>query len=371
MDIEPLLQPVSPESPCGEDISYDPVFIELETLAKGKEAQQFSGSDNPEWQVSAQEPDWQEVRGKCTELLARSKDLRVTIYLILAGLKMEGVPGLRDGLTFLQRLIHDQWAGVYPRLDPEDNNDPTERINIIAGLSKPLATFGDPIRFIERVRLVPLSNSSQMGRFSLAAITQVGLPPNPEATPPSAAQIEAAFRDTKAADLEALNTAASGCRTALGEIDSDLMEKVGSAAAPNFDELTKVLGEIQATLAPFVSQPAAGATTGADSRPDNLSAPEPSGASAGASATRFSGEIRSRNDVVRAIDQICEYYRKAEPGNPVPLLLRRAQRLVDKDFMTLIEDLIPDSVSQLANITGKKREASAAPEAESDPSSSE
>jgi len=357
MEIESLLQPVSPESPCGEDLSYDASFNELEVLAKGKEAQQFSGSENPDWQVGAEEPDWQQIRNRCTELFARSKDLRVTVYMILACLKLEGIPGLRDGLNLLQRLIREQWAGVYPRLDPEDNNDPTERVNIVAGLAKPLATFGDPMRFIERVRLVPLSNSTQMGRFSLATITQIGLPAGAAATPPSAAQVEAAFRDTNAGELETIHVAAAACRSTLGEIDSALMELVGAAAAANFDELTKVLGEILATLAPYVSQPAMGAL---DSLLGNLSAPESGGGSAGPQAGRFSGEIKNRSDVVRAIDQICEYYRNAEPGNPVPLLLRRAQRLVDKDFMTLIEDLIPDSVSQLTNITGKKRDANPA-----------
>src|SRR5829696_6816073 len=143
MDIEPLLQPISPESPCGEDLSYDPVFNDLETLAKGKEAQQIS--DNPEWQVAGEEPDWKLMREKCCELFARTKDLRIAAHLTLALLKLDGLPGLRDGLTLIQRLIREQWEGVYPRLDPEDNNDPTQRVNIIAGLAKPLATFGDPM----------------------------------------------------------------------------------------------------------------------------------------------------------------------------------------------------------------------------------
>jgi type VI secretion system protein ImpA len=47
MDIEPLLKPITPDAPCGEDLSYDTAFNDLEGLARGKEAQQFSGSDNP------------------------------------------------------------------------------------------------------------------------------------------------------------------------------------------------------------------------------------------------------------------------------------------------------------------------------------
>ena len=365
MDIEPLLQPISPEAPCGEDLSYDPSFNELETEAKGKEAQQFSGSENPEWQVAAEEPDWQAVQAKTLELFARSKDLRVTMILILSLLKMEGLPGLRDGLSLLQRLICEQWEGVYPRLDPDDNNDPTERINIVAGLGKPLATFGDPMRFIERIRQTPLCNSVQMGRFSLADVTQVGLPAGATAIPPTPAQVEAAFRDTNPDELAAISEAVKASRAAVADIDSALMEIVGAGNAPNLDELNSVLGEIKSTLAPYVPQDPSDISEAAQT--DANAGVGAAGASSAGGA--FTGVIKGRADVIRAIDQICDYYRTAEPGNPVPLLLRRAQRLVDKDFMTVMEDLMPESIGQLGNVIGLKRDGgSSAPAGERPPS---
>jgi len=368
MDIEPLLQPVSADAPCGEDLSYDAGFNELETLAKGKEAQQFSGSENPEWAVAAEEPDWRVVRDKCSELFARSKDLRLAVLLTLALLKLEGIAGLRDGLTLVQRLVREQWEGVYPRLDPDDNNDPTERINIIAGLAKPLAAFGDPMRFIERIRVAPLTNSVQMGRYSLADITQIGLPAGSSATPPTPAQVEAAFRDTNVDDLSAVSAATLATKTTLADIDNALMEYVGAGNAVNFDDLNNVLDEVQSTLDPYLPRDESASL---DSLLSEVQGTDASGAPAtgrrgGGGA--FSGEIQSRDDVVRIIDQICEYYRVNEPGHPVPLLLRRAQRLVDKDFMALMEDLMPESLGPLGNIIGLRRDDMVAPVEEAPPS---
>jgi type VI secretion system protein ImpA len=37
----------------------------------------------------------------------------------------------------------------------------------------------------------------------------------------------------------------------------------------------------------------------------------------------------------------------------VPLLLRRAQRLVEKSFMEILEDMVPDGVSQAKIVSGK------------------
>jgi type VI secretion system protein ImpA len=72
-----------------------------------------------------------------------------------------------------------------------------------------------------------------------------------------------------------------------------------------------------------------------------------------AAAGPVSGAVNDRNDVVRMIDRICEYYTVNEPSSPVPLLLRRAQRLVAKSFYEILEDIAPDSMAQAKVISGK------------------
>ena len=144
METEALLQPISPENPCGDDLSYDVSLQELDMLLRGKEETQFS---------AAEDPDWKQVRDQCAELFRRSKDLRIAVTLCLALMKLESLPGLRDGFSLLRSLIQNYWTDVYPRLDPDDDNDPVERMNILAGITKPLGTFGDS-----------LSSSSGFGR---------------------------------------------------------------------------------------------------------------------------------------------------------------------------------------------------------------
>jgi type VI secretion system protein ImpA len=66
----------------------------------------------------------------------------------------------------------------------------------------------------------------------------------------------------------------------------------------------------------------------------------------------MSGQILSRADVIRAIDGICDYYQRIEPSSPVPMLLLRAKRLVDKDFMSIIRDLTPSGISEAEVLGG-------------------
>jgi type VI secretion system protein ImpA len=49
---------------------------------------------------------------------------------------------------------------------------------------------------------------------------------------------------------------------------------------------------------------------------------------------------------------ICAYLERSEPTNPAQLLLRRAERLIDKSFLQLVRDLAPDAVGEVARIMG-------------------
>ncbi|MDB6122856.1 MAG: putative type secretion-associated protein ImpA family [Pedosphaera sp.] len=352
ISVEELLQPISPEQPCGEDFTYHPSLQELDTLVQGK----------PETQVGdviaeAEDPDWKAVLESSVEILKQSKHLRVGVTLCLAELKVDGFPGFRDSLAVLRGLLEVYWNDIYPKLDPDDNNDPTERINILNNLSAPVGTFGDPYRFLQRLRQVPLCNSVRMGRVTLGDILDAEDPdkqaPEPapegdsgEAAKPKrlgTAQISAAFRDSDQAAIKETYAAVGEIIDTVAAINTFLTESVGAGNGVTFDDLTKSLKKIQSSVAPYTGDPAAAAS--ADGQ----------GAATGeaSSGGMGDGKIRSRDDVVFMLDQICDFYARSEPSSPVPLLLKRAQRLATMSFFEIINDLTPDSISQLKVIAGK------------------
>ncbi|HEV2392519.1 MAG TPA: type VI secretion system protein TssA [Verrucomicrobiae bacterium] len=336
---EELLKPISAEKTCGEDLSYEPAFQELEVLMRGKAETQFS---------PAEAPDWKALQERCLELWPRSKDLRLATALSLASLKTGGLPAFREGLALIKGLIEQYWDGVYPLLDPSDNNDPTQRVNIIAALASPVGTFGDPMRLLERLREAPLANSAQMGRFGLADIlrSETGEAGPDGKAAASPAQIEAAFRDSNPEELQAVYQAAADSASLAAAIDEFLTKTLGSDKAPDLTALPAELKEIQKRMAPYV----AGATAPAPEEGNG----EAATGGTGAARQAISGDIQSRQDVVRVIGKICEYYARQEPSSPVPYVLKRAQRLAAMDFMQIIDDLSPESVKEIQRITGEK-----------------
>lgn len=350
IDIEALLSPVSPDKPTGVDLDEvaDADFEAVRQIIASAGAP--GGMVSTEENGSPKEADWREVRQRSLQVLTRSKDVRVVNFLTLALLRQAGIPGLRDGLSLLRGMLERYWEGVYPQLDREDNNDPTRRMNAVAALS-PAGSFGDTMRFSERLRQVALCNSRRNGRFSMLDIdlaTGQAQPVDPSQPKPEISVIEAAFADTDVAQLEALTAAAGEAKEQLAAIDRFLTERVGNGQSPNLSAFATALAQVHTQLQRHLNK-----RTGGDPMPEASNGDEPADAPGGGGAPqRLSGEISSTRDVLAALEKISRYYESNEKSSPVPLFIECARQLVYKSFLDIYDRLSPEAVQQLRTISG-------------------
>lgn len=342
LDLTTLLNPIAGDSPCGKDLSYDPAYTTVLKDAEGTPERQTGESIIP-----AEDPHWPSVRSTSLELFGQSKDLRLALLLALSCMQTDGLQGLAGGLRLTADLLGNHWANAFPRLDPEDNNDPTERANIVSALAVPPSTFGDTYRFQERVSRVPLCASPQLGRFSLADMRlSAG-----DQTPASGqivhepSVIEAALTDTPLDALQATRAAAQECLDASKAIENAFLTHAGPGAGPSLGTFRALFVDITKRLDSHLSsRMGSGAAEGAATDQD---------ASGGSGAKGVSGQIRNAEDVRRALDLICQYYERHEPSSPIPILLRRAQRLVSRSFLDIIRDMSPEALDKLSTISGE------------------
>jgi len=344
VDLEALLSPVSTDAPCGEDLEYDAAFGEMERAAQGKPEQQYGDTVIP-----AEEPNWGELKRKTTELLGRTKDLRVAVHLGRALLRTDGLRGLADGLEFLLGLLERYWDGVHPQLDPDDEYDPTLRVNTIA-------TLCDPEAVLRGVREAPLVSSPALGRYSLRDVQlATGALAAPEGvTPPGVGAVDAAFLGCDLEDLQGTAEAVRRSLAALSAVESVLTERVGVARSVDLSALAEVLRAAGQVLDDRLARRGARAAGGDEGEPPadaGARTVAPTGRANPGSAP-VTGEVQSREDVVHLLDKVCDYFRRNEPSSPVPLLLERAKRLVSKSFLEIVRDLAPDGVAQVETIRG-------------------
>jgi type VI secretion system protein ImpA len=156
--------------------------------------------------------------------------------------------------------------------------------------------------------------------------------------------IDSAFASVPLDGLMAVEQGLTTAMAALKEIDARMRSEGGSEAAPEADRLRAQLARMDAVVRKQLA-----------ARPDaaGLVAGEASDAD-GAAGPAAVGAVRSRQDAVRAMEAVAEFFRTNEPSSPVPLLLERAARLVSKSFLEVLADMAPDAVAQ-ARLAGGLR----------------
>lgn len=337
MDLDTLLGPVADQPPCGPNLEYDPEFQALEVTARGKE-EQLIGDKGNERRVPAVPPDWNEVREQAQHLFTRTKDLRVAILWTRAAITRSGLVGLRDGLALIRGLLVDYWEGVHPQIDPADP-DPGFRMNVVAGLVDSATT-------LREVRHAVIAEVPRKGRLTVldALVASGRLQPGGDEPVKALAEVQGLLREAAAepANLKA----ASEASALVTDLQKLLAEKVGSDRMPD-------LAPLRNLLAPVVELCEAALAEAMPTAEGDASAAG-SGGEAPAAAGGVPGVIRTREDAIRMLDRVCEYMERNEPASPAPLLIRRAQRLMSKNFVEIIEDLSPESLSVIKALGGIK-----------------
>ena len=341
LDLDNLLRSFGDEAPSGMDLEYDTDFTTL-TLANEPGEERVVGDSV----IPAEDPDFAAVEKGALALLERTKDLRIAVMLANASLRTRGILGFEPVLAYMRACLQDYWDSVHPQLDAEDDDDPTMRVNAVMGLTDRAGVLGS-------LRTAGITDSRAFGRFSLRDL-QIAegemSPPAGMENVPTPQVISAAFQDTDDTHIEAIVAALDRSLEHVKAIAGIFDERIGSMG-PDLDPVQRMLFEIRKRIGAY-------ADTTAITVNDETASPEEAGATGAPSsppvavASGAPGAIHSPEDVKRAIDRIVDYYARHEPSSPVPLLLGRARRLVSADFFTIMRDMAPQGVENVALIGG-------------------
>lgn len=318
------LLPVSDEQACGADLEYDPEALELGQVT-GKPESQFG---------PAEPADWGRVNEICESLFTRTRDLRAAMWWGRARLNLEGFAALPAVLALLHGLLERFWDDLHPLPDGDDP-DALARLSVLGGLDKFDGLLGD-------IRNSQLSSDRRLGglRVRDVEVALSKLTPRPDEAPRTQGQIAGMMAEAPdvAAALRAQTDAALN---SLKQIQALVNQRFSSDLGVDLTTARGMLASV-ATVLPIAADEA-------DRQVDTdvrQGAPAPSGRASGVHS------IDSRQDAIRAIELVCAYLERHEPTNPAQLLLRRAARVIDKNFLQLVKELAPDAVKEVSRVMG-------------------
>lgn len=315
MNVDELLAPLSGDHPAGPDLSYD----------SGRQAIEAA------FDAPAEESDWPRVIAMIEAQARITRDVWLAIYLTRAGAYAGDLEVVEAGSALLAGLFEQCWESLHPAL--EDYGVEGRK-----GACESLVRIGE---FLAPLRRVPLLTHTRLGSYSgvdFERFAQAG------AEEEGYGQFRAALADTPIDRLAETLARLQGIRAAIVRADDVLSEKAQALGqtGTNFQTSYDALDALIRAVSTYATLPTPEDATDAEEGevdPGIHDAP-----SVGV------GRIRSRDDVARAIDAITEYYSRAEPSSPVPVALSRIKGWLSMDFMAILNDIAPGSVSEATSV---------------------
>jgi type VI secretion system protein ImpA len=368
IDIDSLLAPISESAPAGVDLRADSsptsIYYRLKDARSGARAAERRADAPPPPQegepvsaasagrILALSSDWQTILNLAPKALTeKSKDLEVIAWYTEGLLRAHGFAGLRDGLRLARGLIEQYWDQFFSLVD-EDGM--TTRLAPLAGLNGQ----GTEGTLIQPLRKVPLTQGRDDEVLAAYHFDQARVLKN-LADPEQRARREAAGDVSMERFMVGVNASGGefyiglledldGTLTELGLLGDALNDRAGRDA-PSTRDIAGVITEIRDNVTAFskelVDRARAAAAQGAPG------AAQPGGAGSSDSSAAAGGPVRGRDDALRVLQQVAEYFRKNEPHSPISTSLDEIVRRAKMPFAELLAELLPDSSAWRSALT--------------------
>lgn len=245
---ESLLEPISPQQPCGADLRHDRLFSDVLDARRADDQLNPGAWEKKEGPKFA---NWEKVSELCLDALAtRTRDLRLACFLTEAALHLDGFQGFGSGVRLCRELLVRFWDhGLYPIIEDGDLDYRAASLSAINDLlpdalrQLPLVVRGGEdynyVRFQQAQRLATENNPATIaGLKKQGYITMEAFNGALKATP--LAELQTVYSQIDAAEKELV---------ALGRASD---ERFGDAA-PSFTGARGALVELKHVLDPILA----------------------------------------------------------------------------------------------------------------------
>lgn len=355
-DLARFLQPIEGDNPAGvdlrEDFSPTSAYYRLRDARAEARAAERAMDATPE--ETAVPPQWRTIEDLAAKALeSQSKDLEVAAWYTEALLRHHGFDGLAAGVKVMHGLVEAFWDSIFPRPD-EDGLETT-----VAGVAGLNGVGGDGT-LAQPIRKVALFRDVQGRPIALWQIEQAdalqSLEPDRREARIAAGALSLDMVEKSAAQMPREHWAelipavreALAAWQALGEA---LDAKAGSAAPPT----SAVRGLLEAVLAAALRFAGANAPAEGEAAAEVASGgPAGEAAAAGGAPARGParpGEIASREDALKLLDEVARWFRRVEPHSPLSYTLEEAVRRGRMTLPELLQETLQDDTARQAFLT--------------------
>jgi len=345
IDLDALLKPISEENPSGESLRYSGIYDEINE-ARRADMDVAQG----QWQTELKTADFRQVIFLAVPvLISDSKDLQIAAWLSEAVVKLHGFAGLRDSLKLMSGLQEKFWETLFPEVDEGDMEG---RANAVAWMETqttyavkgaPITSdgysfwdFEDSKRFDIPENIDTLNSADQEKYRVLQAEAEAKNKVTADKWRKSKAASRRAF-------YEELSVTVEECWAELNELNRVIEEKYDRNQMPGLTNLKKALDDVQTQVKKLLEEKRAEEPDAVEETEEELAAGGADGTGGGAIAVAGTGgAIRTRQDALKRLDELAQYFQRNEPHSPVSYLVQRAVKWGNMPLESWLQDVIKD-----------------------------
>lgn len=333
-DILALAEPLSEDGPCGPDLEElgDPDFWQFSANIETEVPSNFDGF----FEARRTNVDFEEKLKACYELLERSRDIRLTVWLAKLCLLTRDLSGFVDSLVVTDRLLREHWDHVHPL--PFEGDQTMRMVNIERLDERPSVEL--PLQY---VKLIEDQSGTVAFRDHLVGIGEVQ--PREGERFRSVDDLNKTFLRCDVEKIAEARETLETLRTAVAGLHSNWLEKAGYEQHVQLERLPALLDRMYAyvheKLVERRPELAEDTTSAEESAPEEEGEGETT-AAAVATAPAPQGTIKRSQDVLAALGAVSGYFEAHEPSSPARLLVKQAEVLVGKSWVDVVRTLLPD-----------------------------
>jgi type VI secretion system protein ImpA len=348
IDVEALLAPIPGENPAGESLQYQGTHDEIREARRADD-----DLEQGDWKRDLKVADWRQVSSLAIDALSeKTKDLQICAWLTEALVKLHGLAGLRDGLRLMRGLHERFWDHLYPEIDEEDLD---ARANALSLMDRQAAIA---------IKEVQITNASSAANFSYLQyedskqydipedvssleaeqrerieILRAQIAEEHKLTTEDWAKAKASTRRAFFEDVQAL---LDECWDEYQSLDAVMDEKFGRQT-PGLGELKKTLDAIRSLIGNIVKEKRISEPYPHELEQSDNAAGEEEDDSSSAAVGPVTA-IKARQDALRRLGEVADYFRRNEPHSPVSYLVQRAIKWGQMPLEMWLEDVIKDGL---------------------------
>jgi type VI secretion system protein ImpA len=225
-----------------------------------------------------------------------------------------------------------------------------ERLNILTMLSPQAGAVNDPIMFIPRLREIRLAPSLNYTlRDLLISLNEI------ESSNDRIIDnklLRAELMNVAVTEIEGQAALVGEAQVLIAELGSEMNGKMTGSYSVDMSALNHELDRLAGFYHSHLESLNPAAEGPAGENADSPAVPPASGEKVSLLSYRAS----TRTEALLLLKKGAEYFQTQEPNSPIPLLINRALRFAEMNFLELIEDMVPDAVSRGRDILGIKPE---------------